>query len=329
MVKTAILLPGQGQGSVMVGMGRNVWEHSEGARKVFFFADHFLPNARGKPFSELCFLGPEEELFKEAQLAALTADLAYAAARSGLKKDGLEFVKNKKRPSYLAGHSVGYIAALVIAKVITLKQAYEIVKERKRLMDDACRRHPGKMVALLNPKLEEIESLCAKFGAEVANDNSETQIVITGLNDTVDRAAAEIVRQKFSTKAIQLKVPGPLHSKWLEDASFSFAKFLEPIDFADPLISIVGNTRAQIITTGDEAKKEAWEHISRRVQWRQSMDCLHKEGVNVFIETGEGRVLSDNLERSARKGMAVRIIASSVALAGRIRKWSEKKNNKV
>lgn len=317
MAKTAFLFPGQGQGSVKVGMGQEVWKHSLAARKIFSQADVFFPG-----LSSLCFKGPEEELLKtiNSQPASLTVNLAYAAARSQLEKDGfeLEFLPQGLAPDYLAGHSVGYIAALVYSRALTLKQGFEVVRQRAGLMRMACAKPLGKMVVLINPNISEIEKLCLEFGVDVANYNSDTQIVLSGRSHLIDGIVAVIHKEKWADKEIPLKTEGAFHSRLMEPARKPFEEFLAPLVFADPRIPIVGNSKAQLITTGDVAKKELYDQLCNPVLWAQSMWLLEHEGVTTFIEVGHGEVLSRNLERS-KGGKRARIIAFSNAIAEHFR----------
>lgn len=307
MAKIAFLFPGQGQGSIRVGMGQDIWKHSAEARKIFIQADDFFPG-----LSRLCFKGPEEELLRttNAQPASLIVNLAYAAARNQPETDGLV-------PDYLAGHSVGYIAALVYSKALSLRQGFEVVRERARLMRVACLDNPGKMVVLLNPKIPEVEGLCREFGVDVGNYNSETQIVLSGRVNLIDGLIAVVRQKKLADKEIFLKTEGAFHSRLMEPARDLFREFLEPIVFDDPRIPIVGNSRAKIISLKEEAKRELVDQLCSSVRWAQSMRLLEHEGVTTFIEIGHGEVLSNNLRRSSG-GKRARIVALSRAIADRL-----------
>jgi len=325
MGKVAYLFPGQGQGSIKVGMGRDVWKHSPAAKKVFSQADRFFTG-----LSQLCFQGPEKKLLEtiNSQPASLVVNLAYAAARIQLEKDGfeLEFTPQGISPDYLAGHSVGYVAALVFSGVISLRQGFEIVKERARLMKMACQQNPGKMIVLINPNIGEVEKLCQLFNADIGNYNSETQIALSGPLLLIDGIAAVIHQQrKLARKVIPLKTEGAFHSRLMKPAQEPFREFLAPIPFADPKIPIIGNSRAQIITTAEQAKQELVEQLCNSVRWQQSINFLHHEGVTTFIEMGHGEVLSNNLKRSSG-GKRARIISISSAIAGHLLRLRRKRD---
>ncbi len=310
MRKVAFLFPGQGQGSIKVGMGKDIYEHSEQAWIIFSEADTYLK----RRFSRICFFGPKEKLLKtkNAQLASLVVNLAYAAALSELEKDGvdLEFVPKGVRPDYLAGHSVGYTAALVYAGVITFHQALDIVGRRGDLMTEACGLNPGRMIVLINPKISEVESICRRYKLG-GNFNSETQTVLSGPVEAIAEAEQMIIEQKIARKILPLHTEGGFHSECMRPAVKPFREFLESFLFQDPKIPIIGNSQAQIITTADEAKKESVEHLCLPVLWRESMEVLKKKGVTRFIEMGHGEVLSDNLQRN----LVIGAISFSVAFA--------------
>lgn len=310
MKKAAFLFPGQGQGSIKVGMGFDVYQESGKAREVFSGANFYLRWS----LSELCFFGPEEKLLKtrSSQLASLVVNLAYVAALSELEKDGvdLEFVPKRVRPDYLAGHSVGYTAALVYAGVITFHQALNIVGRRSDLMTEACGINPGRMIVLINPQSSKVKSICDRYKLG-GNFNSETQTVLSGPVKAIAEAEQIIIEQKIARKILPLHTEGAFHSECMRPAVEPFREFLEPFLFQDPKIPIIGNSRAQVITTADEAKKELVEHLCLPVRWRESMEVLKEKGVTRFIEMGHGEVLSDNLQRN----LVIGAISFSVAFA--------------
>lgn len=325
MAKIAFLFPGQGQGSIKVGMGQDAFKHSLAARRIFVQADTFFPG-----LTKLCFRGPEDELLKtiNSQPASLVVNLALAAARSQLEEDGLEieFLPQGVSPDYLAGHSVGYIAALVYSRTLSLRQGFEVVRERARLMRMACLDNPGKMVVLLNPRIPEIENLCCEFGVDIGNYNSETQIVLSGRVNLVDGLVSVIRQKKLAEREIPLKTEGAFHSRLMESAREPFREFLLPVAFADPRIPIVGNSKAKLISSGEGAKTELVEQLCQPVRWAQSMRLLEHESVTTFIEIGHGETLSNNLRRSS-DGKRARIVALSKAIADHLRPKSKEQQS--
>lgn len=326
MGKIAYLFPGQGQGSIRVGMGYDVWQHSPKARRIFGQADLIL----GRSLSHLCFFGPEEELLKtaNAQPASLVVNLAYAAAISELDED-FEFHPKKKQPDFLAGHSVGYLATLVYSGAVSFEQGLKIAQKRGELTSKACQENPGKMAALINPNVAEIEKLCHVFEVEIANYNSETQIVLSGRSESLDTFLKIIQERNLARKIIPLNIEGAFHSKLMESVKEPFREFLEPISFSDPKIPIIGNSDAQLITRKKEAKAELVVQLSSPVLWQQSMEVLNKLGVTTFLEIGHGEVLTNNLRRSRMIGLAgaAAIVSVSAALATYLVLRRKKKNS--
>jgi len=293
----AYLFPGQGQGSIKVGMGYEFCHGFKGLRKMFSDADRYLQ----RPLSDICFFGPEEELLKtiNAQPASVVVNLVCTAF---LDKE-TDF--SPRKPDYLAGHSAGYIAALVYSGAVSFHQGLEIAQKRAELMGMACSKITGKMVALIDPDIVKIERLCHDSGVAIANYNSETQIVLSGPLGQMDRMIRIIHQQGLARKSIPLKIEGPSHSECMRSVHEPFARFLRKIPFSDPGVPIIGNSQAQIISTGEEAKKEMTEQLCSPVLWIQSIERLRENNVTVFVETGWGRVLSSNLKRYLREGEKV------------------------
>lgn len=308
MGKMAYLFPGQGQGSVKVGMGKDLYWQSEQARYIFSEANVWFKKGI---LTSVCFYGPEAKLMKTAwsQPASLTVNLAYVAAKNDLEKQGesFAFIQKGDQPDFLAGHSVGYLAALVYAGVIDFRTAMMIVQKRADLMEKACELNPGKMIVLLNPDIVEVERICKIYGIGIGLYNSETQIVLSGKVQATEEAAREIIGCKFAKRAALLQTEGAFHSECMRPAVDPFEKFLTDIPFANPRIPIIGNSRAQIITRALEAKQELIDQLCLPVLWQQSMEALRREGVDTFIEMGEGEVISNNLKRG--------LIGAGVAVA--------------
>lgn len=284
--KFALLFPGQG--TVKVGMGKDIYDAHPEAKAIFDEADRIL----GWPISEICFTGPQDLLIKtvNTQLAVFVVNAAYAVV---FRKE------HKKKPLFLAGQSLGYLSALLYSEVFSFKHGLEIVKRRAELMEEQCLRTPGAMVAIKEPKnVRGIKHLCEKIGIVISNYNLD-EIVISGRVHLVNEAVEEIKKKALADRkmTIPLRTEGAFHSELMRPVKKPLADFLKSHKFSNPKIPIIGNSGAQIINSAEAAKKEIIEHLDKPVLWQQSIEKMMKGGVENFEEMGAGRVLSKNLKR--------------------------------
>lgn len=300
--KVAYIFPGQGKGSVKVGMARHVYKKSKEARRIFALADNILGWPRS--LAEYCFSGPVKELQEKnkiAQPAALTCNMAYFAARRDISlkelDEDIRFLF-KTPPSFLAGHSLGLYAALVAAEVIDFATALKIVVKRALEMSNASKLVPGRMVVLQKYHgLFEIEKLCQKTGVEIANYNSHQQMVVGGPNKRMDDFEKTITLKKdLVEEIIPLDVEGAFHTSCMNSAVEPFAEFLNQFTFADPKIAVLANTSSKIMTMGEEIKEELPQQIYKAVRWVEGIDRLKWEEVSGFVEIGHGQVLTRLLD---------------------------------
>jgi [acyl-carrier-protein] S-malonyltransferase len=307
--KLAYLFPGQGQGSIKVGMGRKLWEKFIKARKIFRQADQYLDWS----ISEVCFFGPEEELLKtkNSQVASLVVNLAYLAALEETEESGkaLDFKARGQQPDYLAGHSAGEHTAFVLAGSISFYQALDIIaRVRAPEMSKAAQLNPGYMVVLIDPDTEEVKKLMKRFGLG-GNFNSESQIVLSGATQTLKEAEEEVRQKKLARKIIPLGTEGAFHSDCMKPALEPLERYFRDLPFAKPKIPVIGNSEAREITSVAEAKRDLIDHICQPLLWQQSLENMYKAGVRTFVEVGHGEVLSNNIKRD--KKLKVKVVALS------------------
>ena len=288
--KIAFCFPGQG--SLEVGMGREIAEAVPAAMDVFRRGSE----ASGLDLVRLCFEAPEEELVQtEVQQPAFVAtSLAVLAA---LRADGFE-------PDYVVGHSVGEFAALAAAQAMTTEDAIALVRQRGLLMAEAARENPGSMAAILGLADEVVESLCERISnVWPANYNCPGQIVISGQNPSVEECCTEAELQG-ARRTVKLRVSGAFHSPLIGRAAEHLRPAIERIKFSDPIAPFMSTVTAKI----EPAQRMAAllvDQLTAPVRFTQAARELMRQGVKVFVEVGPGNVISGLLKRIDRSVKAI------------------------
>ncbi len=235
-----------------------------------------------------CFEGPEEMLKKTniCQPAILTISIACLKAFQS---------RCNIISAYTAGLSLGEYSALVASGVLQFEDVLRLVRKRAELMDEAARKHPGKMAAIIGLDKDLVKQICR--GAEIANLNCPGQVVISGRIEAVDKAK-ELALQKGAKMAIDLEVSGAFHSSLMQEASMEFKDFLEksaPFDI--PSIPIVSNVDARPEYKIVEIRDNLVRQIYRPVLWEDSMCFILSQGITKFFEFGPGKVLKGLMRR--------------------------------
>ena len=278
--KTAFLFPGQGSQSV--GMGKDLYENFDSAKKVFETADTTL----GKAISTLCFEGPEEDLKQTVNTQPCIVTTSIAA---------LESLKSEFdiKPDYVAGHSLGEYCAMYAAGVMSLETALKAIQKRADLMNASAK--GGAMSAVLNASEEAInESLkdASKIGyVDVANYNSPAQVVITGDEQAVKRAG-ELLLEKGARRVVPLPVSGAFHSKFMENAGKEFETFAGNLNLNNASIPVFTNVDAEATLNAEDFRAKMPKQIYSSVYWTQTIQKMAAEGVEIFVEIGPGKVLA-------------------------------------
>tara|TARA_Y100001970_G_C14121897_1_gene796777 strand:- start:334 stop:1260 length:927 start_codon:yes stop_codon:yes gene_type:complete len=281
---TAVVFPGQG--SQVVGMGADLYESSEEAKSIFEEVNQTLD----RNLSEIIFSGSQEDLNKteNAQPAITATSLACLAV---FKEKYPKF-----QPNATAGHSLGEYTSLCASNSLSISDTIKLVSERGRLMQIACDKNPGGMVALIGMDIQTVEEVCREAGAYPSNINSEQQIIISGDNDAL-AIAVDLAKARGAKKAIKLSVGGAFHSILMEPARDSLIEFIETLDFKDPAIPLIGNVNAEPLTSSEDIKNELIDQLMSCVQWNDTIKYMSANGYDQFIEFGPGKVLSGLIKR--------------------------------
>ncbi len=282
----AFLFPGQG--SQAVGMGRAFSETSGAAKRVFEEAN----DALGFDLRRVMFEGPEAELALTAttQPAVLTASVAAAAACA---ERGLT-------PALAAGHSLGEYSAMVVAGALHLADAVRVVRRRGELMQAAVPVGTGAMAAIMGVAADVVEQVCAEAAqgevVDIANVNSEMQIVIAGHRTAVERAVA-LVKERGGRKSVLLPVSAPFHCSLMAPAAAGLAVELGKVTVRDPAIPVVRNVDGGVTRRAADVVPFLLRQVASPVRWTACVERLAAEGATAFVEVGPGRVLTGLVKR--------------------------------
>ena len=297
-----------GQGSQSVGMGADLFESARAARETFEEADDSL----GFPLSRLIFEGPASELQNTAnsQPAIMTVSVAAWRTWQEIRSPQATIAKA------VAGHSLGEYTSLVAADVIGFSDAVRLVRKRGELMNQAAVNRPGAMAAILGLNEFAFAQICDETGVELANINTDDQIVISGDKIAVARAL-DLASARGARKTIPLPVSGAFHSSLMSEAESGLADAINALNFNEPKMPVVGNCDSKPLTTSSEIRCELVNGLCQCVQWKDSVRQIVDSGVTQFVEFGFGGVLAGLIKRIDRgvKVTTVSDIASMRKLA--------------
>lgn len=290
MVLSVFMFPGQG--SQVVGMGKDLADAYPVARDIFAQADEVL----GFALSDLCFNGPETELNDTLN----TQPALYVAGMALLRV--LQSELPELTPAFVAGHSLGEFTALAAADALNFEDGLRLVRERGRLMKDAGERSPGAMAALLGLDADSVRVFCARVRAEtggvlvLANDNCPGQIVISGEEAALERGL-ELAKEAGVRRAVKLAVSIASHSPLMEPVAAEFRQALASTPFKTPKLPVYANVSAAPITSVDAIRDELDKQLTSSVRWTESVQAMIAAGAEQFIELGPGDVLCGLLRR--------------------------------
>ena len=285
----SVIFPGQG--SQIIGMGKEFFEKYDLVKKLFKDADEIL----GVPLSKTILEGPKENL----DLTVNTQPAIFLVSYSIFNVVKKEFNIDLNQAKYFAGHSLGEYSALSCAGYLNFSNTIKLLRARGDAMQNAVPKGEGGMVAVLGSTVEIIEKILQEnkndLIAQIANDNSEGQIVISGTNK--DLAKLIEILKSNNIKNIKLPVSAPFHCQLMNKATDIMKREFEDINFDDGKNILISNVTADEILNKEELKKLLINQIENRVRWRESVINMIEKGNNQFIEIGPGKVLSGLIKR--------------------------------
>jgi len=297
----AILFPGQG--SQFVGMGSDFYNKFDLVKEIFDKVDRTL----NFPLSDIILNGPESELklTKNTQPAIMTVGVSI------FKVLNEKFKYNLNNSKFFAGHSLGEYTALVCSGSLTLERAAFLLYERGKAMQEAVPSGEGAMIAIIGMSLKEVEEEIKPISSsgicEIANDNSNAQVVVSGRKNIIDILYKNLKTKK--KRGIILPVSAPFHCSLMKSASNKMESKIKDTDFKIPSPSIISNVTAKQENDTNVIKSLLIDQITSRVRWRESISYMINEKVTNFVEIGPGKVLS-GLVKKINKEVKIKNISS-------------------
>ena len=286
----SVIFPGQG--SQIVGMGKEFYTKFDTVKKFFNDADEIL----GFSISNLILEGPKDKL----DLTENTQPAIFLVGYSIFQLLKKEFNIDLNKASFFAGHSLGEYTALASANALSFSDTLRILKIRGNAMQSAVPKGEGGMVAVLGSEIEKIETIIEenknKYECFIANDNSNGQLVVSGNNIEIEKFILDL--KSNGIKNIKLSVSAPFHCKLMKKATDIMGKEIEKLEFKDPKNILISNVTAKEITSSSLLKDLLIKQIESRVRWRESVILMINKGVSQFIEIGPGKILSGLIKRT-------------------------------
>ncbi len=287
MNKIAFIFPGQG--SQYSGMGKDLYENYNDAKKLFDKIDE----AAGRSISNICFEGSEEDL--KQTINSQPSIIAVSLVAYEILKREIEIT-----PDFVAGHSLGEYSALYSAGVIKLEELIKLVQKRAEIMSNA---PSGSMTAILGMVDYKINELVQEASSEgiicTANYNTPDQTVISGEAKAIEKAN-EIAKSMGAKRVIPLTVSGAFHSPLMKPLSVEFTRCINDTNINDAEIPVVTNVDAKATVDKAELSSKMIKQMYSSVYWKQSINYMLEQGVDTFIEIGSGKVLSGMIKKISK-----------------------------
>jgi [acyl-carrier-protein] S-malonyltransferase len=289
----SVIFPGQG--SQMVGMGKEFYDNFDLVKNLFKEADDTLSFS----ISKLILEGPKEELDLTVNTQPAIFLISYAIYSIVKKEFNIDLSKAK----YFAGHSLGEYSALSCAGYLNFSDTLKILRIRGDAMQNSVPNGEGGMVAVLGSTVETIEKILKdneqNLNVQIANDNSEGQIVLSGKTNDLEKLI--LILKENTIKNIKLPVSAPFHCSLMNKATNIMSDELTKLKFIDGENKLISNVTANEISNTAELKDLLIKQIENRVRWRESVINMINSNVNHFIEIGPGKVLSGLVKRISKE----------------------------
>jgi [acyl-carrier-protein] S-malonyltransferase len=280
MKKIAFIFPGQG--AQYPGMGKDFAASFAIARETFEEADEIL----GENLSKIIFEGPESELTqtKNSQLAIFVMSAAVLRTLQSQLPDLV--------PSICSGLSLGEYTALWASGRLSFKETLLLIRERARLMNEACEKVSGAMAAVLGMGGAEVEAAIRGIpGAWVANYNCPGQIVISGTKEGVE-AASSALKGAGAKRVLPLQVHGAFHSGLMKSAQEGLTPFIDRAPLVDSKIEFVMNVPGNFIQSLSDIRRHLASQVTHSVRWEQGVRAIEEKKVDLYVEIGCGKTLT-------------------------------------
>lgn len=296
-MRRAFLFPGQG--AQTVGMGKDIYEKYEEARKIYDEASKIS----GMDIKKLCFEGPEEELNKteNTQIAILVTSLAILEV---LKSKGIE-------AEISCGLSLGEYTALIYSGIISFEDGIKLIKKRGYYMGNLIPDEEYSMAAVIGLDSKKIEEICKEIkdlGKFVvpANYNCTTQTVVSGNKEAVD-IAIEKLKEAGAKRVVPLKTSGPFHTSKLEKAKEAYSKELENVEFKQGKVRVIKNLDGTFYKENDDIKNILSNHIVNPVRFDRAIKLMQEENIEEYLEIGPGKTLTGFVRKDNREAKTYNI----------------------
>ncbi|WP_429929882.1 ACP S-malonyltransferase [Agrobacterium vitis] len=281
-----------GQGSQVVGMGKDLAEAFPEARTVFDEVD----DALGQKLSDVMWNGSAEDLTLTANAQPALMAVSIAVLRV-MEARGFSLTR---KVSYVAGHSLGEYSALCAAGTFSLADTARLLRIRGNAMQAAVPVGAGAMAAIIGLEHGDVEKVCKEASSDgpvqIANDNGGGQLVISGAKAAVEKASA-LATEKGAKRAIMLPVSAPFHSALMGPAADAMAQALATVEMKAPVVPLIANVVAVPVSDPNEIRRLLVEQVTGQVRWRETVEWFSHNAVSVLYEIGAGKVLSGLVRR--------------------------------